>query len=160
MDSAIAGLIGAFIGACFGLLGSLLTSWLTLKKEREQWLKDKEVEQEKWLRDKLQEIYSNCIDYLSKISRASEISSDGTPYIKQEHLRETFSDYSDAQKCLGILLIYHPDRRRNHYENLYQAITDFSNNQLPHLRGQHHQLRETIIELAATDIRIHGRLTR
>ncbi|MEM7771855.1 MAG: hypothetical protein AAF327_15265 [Cyanobacteria bacterium P01_A01_bin.37] len=43
MDSAIAGLIGAFIGAFFGLLGSLLTNWLTLKKEREQWSKDKEV---------------------------------------------------------------------------------------------------------------------
>ncbi|MEM9451515.1 MAG: hypothetical protein AAGA75_23695 [Cyanobacteria bacterium P01_E01_bin.6] len=160
MDSAIAGLIGAFIGAFFGLLGSLLTNWLTLKKEREQWSKDKEVEQAKWLRDKLQEIYSNCIDYLSKVSRGSEISSDGTPYLKQEHVRETFSDFSEAQKWLGILLIYHPDRQSNHYENLYQAITDFSSNPMSHLSGKHHQLRETIIELVATDTRIHGRLTR
>jgi uncharacterized membrane protein len=55
MDSAIAGLIGGVIGAVTGLVGSLSTSWLTVKKEREQSLRNKEAEQEKWLRERLQE---------------------------------------------------------------------------------------------------------
>jgi hypothetical protein len=53
MDSAIAGLIGGVIGAAAGLVGSLSTSWLALKKEREQALRNKEIEQEKWLRERL-----------------------------------------------------------------------------------------------------------
>jgi gas vesicle protein len=99
MDSAIAGLIGGVIGAVTGLVGSLSTSWLTVKKEREQSLRNREAEQEKWLRERLQETYSNCIDYLSRISRASEISVESgqiSAILAKEHQRELFSDYSEA----------------------------------------------------------------
>ena len=105
MDSAIAGLIGGVIGAAAGLVGSLSTSWLALKKEREQALRNKEIEQEKWLRERLQETYVNCIDYLSRISKASEIylaeSGELSAILSKEHQRELFLDYSEAQKWLG-----------------------------------------------------------
>jgi len=162
MDSAIAGLIGGVIGAATGLVGSLSTSWLTVRKEREQSMRNREAEQEKWLRERLQETYSNCIDYLSRISRASEISIESgqlSATLAKEHQRELFSDYSEAQKWLGMLLVYHPARESNHYEDLYQAITKFSSNQVPNFAFAK-QLRATIIDLAASDVRLQGRLVR
>jgi hypothetical protein len=159
MDSGVAGLIGAVIGAASGFLGSLLTSWLTLKKEKEQWLRNKELEQEIWLRDRLQEIYSNCIDYLSRISKASEVSLESgriLPLLSIEHQRELFLDYSEAQKWLGILLVSHPARESNYYDALYQLITSFSNSRVPNL-DEANQLRATIINLAARDVRLQGK---
>jgi gas vesicle protein len=163
MDSAIAGLIGGAIGAATGLIGSLSTSWLSLKKEREQSLRNKEVEQEKWVRERSQEAYSNCIDYLSRISRASEISIEsGQPSVilAKEHQRELFSDYSESQKWLGMLLIYYPhkeeDPMRGGYSTLCQEIMEFSSGQVPNF-DLAKQLREKIIDLASTDVRLQGR---
>lgn len=36
MDSAVAGLIGAVVGASTGFASTLLSNWLNLKKERAQ----------------------------------------------------------------------------------------------------------------------------
>jgi gas vesicle protein len=163
MDSAIAGLIGGVIGAAAGLVGSLSTSWLALKKEREQALRNKEIEQEKWLRERLQETYVNCIDYLSRISKASEIylaeSGELSAILSKEHQRELFLDYSETQKWLGMLLVYHPARGSERYYDLCQAITSFSAGQLPNLNSAK-QLRSSIIDLAARDARLQGRLIR
>jgi gas vesicle protein len=162
MDSAIAGLFGGVIGAVAGLVGSLSTSWLTLKKEREQALRNKEIEKEKWLRERLQESYVNCIDYLSRISKASEIyieSGKLSAILSKEHQRELFLDYSEAQKWLGMLLVYHPARESEHYYDLCREITRFSDGQLPNLGSAKH-LRSCIIDLAARDARLQGRLGR
>jgi len=53
MDSAVAGLIGAGIGALAGLLGSVFTTYFQTAQEHQ-----------KWLRDKRAESYSNTIRYL------------------------------------------------------------------------------------------------
>lgn len=44
MDSAVAGLIGAGIGASAGIAGTLITTYLQAKQERLKWLRDKRVE--------------------------------------------------------------------------------------------------------------------
>ena len=59
MDSAVAGLIGAAVGAVSGFAGTLLTSWISLTKEREQSKRNTRIEKDQWLRDRLQEIYGN-----------------------------------------------------------------------------------------------------
>ena len=118
MDPAIAGLIGAGIGAIASLLGSLLSNWLLIKKEREQWLLDKQADEDTWLRERLQEIYSNCIDFLSRINRRSELAAkEGKleAILVTEHQRELFSDFSEAQKWLGLLVVYHPSNTRDDF---------------------------------------------
>ena len=53
MDAAVAGLIGAAIGAIAGMTGTLITAYLQAKQEHMKWMRDKRVE-----------AYSNTIRYL------------------------------------------------------------------------------------------------
>jgi hypothetical protein len=53
MDAAIAGLIGAFIGALAGIVGAFVTQYLQARTAARNWLRDKRVE-----------AYSNALRYL------------------------------------------------------------------------------------------------
>ena len=159
MDPAIAGLFGAGIGALASLLGALLSNWLLMSKQREQWLLDKQAEQEKWLRERLQEIYSNCIDSLARLNRRSKMTAEGEAVLSQEHQRELFDDYSAAQKWLSMLVVYHPSNTRddipltNDLRGFAKAVGDFSMKEMPDLHKAK-ELRSLVIALAALDVRL------
>jgi hypothetical protein len=159
MDSAIAGLIGAGIGAIAGLLGSVLSNWLLVRKDEERWLRERQSEHDKWLRERLQETYSNSIDYLSRLFRRSEITAKAEVILAQEHQRELFTDYSEAQKWLGLLVIYYPTHHADgtpisgDYENFLRAVGEFSMSEMPNLQKAK-ELRSLIIAMAATDDRL------
>lgn len=158
MDSAVAGLIGAAVGAVSGFAGTLLTSWISLTKEREQSKRNTRIEKDQWLRDRLQEIYGNCLYYLSKVLMASDISIDqgkAVAILSKEHQRNLFLDYSDAQRWLAMLLVYHPSRGSSEYSMLCHHIEQFSSNQIPNLAAVT-PLRDMIINLAAGDTRLHN----
>lgn len=159
MDSALAGLIGAGIGAMAGLLGSLLSNWMVIQKDEKRWFRERQAEEEKWLKERLQEIYTNCIDYLSRLFRRSEISADAGAILKQEHQRELFTDYSESQKWLGLLAIYYPTQRTDgaripeDYKNFLKLIGDFSMGDMPDMQKAK-ELRSLVIAMAATDDRL------
>jgi hypothetical protein len=44
MDAAVAGLIGAALGAIAGMAGTLITAYLQAKQEHIKWIRDKRVE--------------------------------------------------------------------------------------------------------------------
>ena len=108
------------------------------------------------MRDKLQETYGNCLDYLSRMLRASEVTVEGGKLgavMRTEHQREFFLDYSEAQKWLGLLLVYHPHKGSSEYSMLSHQISIFSNDRVPNLDSIPH-LKRMIIDLAAKDLRL------
>ncbi len=154
MDPAIAGLIGASIGAVASLLGSLLSNLIMTRNERDKWVRTQETEREKWLRDRLQEIYSSCIHHLSMLlGRRSEITAEGGAVLSKDDVGEWFNDYSEAQKWLALLLIYYPERDTPVFEAFRDAVVAFSKGDLPDLKIAK-ALRDFIIEAAAKDSRL------
>lgn len=87
----------------------------------------------------MQNIYSNCIYFLSKLDVSSTSFSE---------------DYNEAQKWLQSLLIYHPDRNSEDYYELYNYVLHFILEK-PN-RNDISELRALIIELASADKRVHG----
>jgi hypothetical protein len=108
------------------------------------------------LREQLQNIYSSWIDYLSRLSRRSKITAQSTAVLAQEHQRELFIDYTEAQKWLGMLIVYYPiklDKRFNEFRN---AVMEFSTAELPDLERAK-ALRNFVILLATADERLQQR---
>ncbi len=160
MDAAVAGLIGALIGGLFSLLGSWLSNVYLIRKQREQWYLDRQAEHADWVRERLQEIYSNAIECLSKLNRRSLIFAEGQAVLSQEHQREIFTDYSEAQKWLGLFVAYHPLATIDNtpflveYKEFAQSVGEFSMREIPDL-GKAKDLRALVIAPATMDTRLH-----
>lgn len=87
---------------------------------------------------------------------ASEVTVEGGKLgavMRTEHQREFFLDYSEAQKWLGLLLVYHPHKGSSEYSMLSHQISIFSNDRVPNLDSIPH-LKRMIIDLAAKDLRL------
>ena len=121
MDSTTASLIGVGVGALAGIGGSLLTNWLLLWREREQ-----------WLRDKLQEIYSNTIYFLSE--PASGPSGAGVLREQlgdQEYAKMTIEYYNmlakhkmDRLRWLNMLIVFHPFKGSDEFDQFVSAVRE------------------------------------
>jgi hypothetical protein len=112
MDPSLAGLIGVGIGAVASLLGAFVSNWLLMRNQKEQWLRDIKAEKEKWLRDRLQEIYSNCLYYLY-------LSSSHIP-VTDELALERAKVFSETQKWLNLLSVYHPFKGTSDYQTFIE----------------------------------------
>ena len=96
MDSAIAGLIGAGVGAIAGMAGTFIAHSLQSKEERK-----------KWLLSKREEAYSNALRYLLKsLTSRSKITADGFTILSQNEMPSWFSNLSEAQSWITSLTIY------------------------------------------------------
>jgi len=164
LDAGIAGLYGAAIGAAGVIIGSVISNWFNIQKEKEQWIRDKDAKLNDWQRDKLEDIYGNCINSLSKLFRRSEITAEVGAIIKKEHVRDLFDDYTDAQKWLSLLLIHYPSEfltPSSHsntldFNNFKDKVSDFSMKGIPDM-GKARELLELVIELAKSDPRLQVR---
>jgi len=157
MDATFAGLLGAIIGAMASLLGSFLSTWLLIRKEREKLLIEKQTEREFWLRERLQETYSHALESLARLTRRSVIiqqmgTNTTNSVLSQEHQRELFDDFSDSKKWLGLLFIYHPNKLSDEFKQFAQISLKFSDNELPDLILAA-QLRSLILAMASLDDR-------
>lgn len=102
MDPAVAGLIGAGIGAIAGMAGTLIAHSLQLKSE-----------QNKWLLSKREEAYSNSLRYLLKsLNQRSKITADGTAILAQSEMPDWFRYLSEAQSWITALTIYSSSETR------------------------------------------------
>ena len=88
MDAAVAGLIGAAIGAVAGMAGTLITNYLQAKQEHAKWIRDKRVE-----------AYSNAIRYLVRaLNKRSSLSIEGgtfTSVMGKDVIKEWFDELSE-----------------------------------------------------------------
>ncbi|MCB1824404.1 MAG: hypothetical protein H6974_15560 [Gammaproteobacteria bacterium] len=96
IDPAVAGLIGAGIGAIAGMSGTLMGQILQSKRENK-----------KWLLSRKEDAYSNSLRYLLKaLNKRSKLTADGIAVLAKEDMPEWFSDLSEAQAWITSLTIY------------------------------------------------------
>lgn len=156
MDSGVAGLIGADIGAVAGIAGTLITNHLQAKQERLKWLRDKRVE-----------AYSNTIRYLTRaLNKRSSISIEtGTlvTIMGQDVIKEWFDDLSEALVWLSSLSIYCSENQQKEIINAFrvveQAVSDLitSDSRPFNLQSVISSVLDSVIECARRDI---GRTVR
>jgi gas vesicle protein len=99
MDAAVAGLIGAAIGAIAGMTGTLITAYFQAKQEHRKWMRDKRVE-----------AYSNTIRYLVRaLNKRSILTFEGgtlTSVIGKDVIKEWFDDLSEVLVWLSAVSMY------------------------------------------------------
>ncbi|MDQ2920222.1 MAG: hypothetical protein M3R52_01200 [Acidobacteriota bacterium] len=167
MDAAIAGLLGATVGALASLFASLLSNWFLVRKERDQWVRSQQAEREKWvrgqeadyqkwLRETLQNIYSNCIHHLSNLlSLVPTVTEIGNTLLTQKDVDKWFSDYSEAQRWLGLLLVYYPVGNTQEFNDFRNLVISFSGSNLPDMQAAK-KLHKLVIDSASKDTRLHS----
>ena len=156
MDAAVAGLLGATVGALTSLLASLLSNLFLARKERDQWVRSQQAEREKWLRDTLQKIYSNCIHHLSNLlSLVPTVTEIGNTLLTQRDVDKWFNDYSEAQRWLGLLLVYYPVGHTQEVDAFRNLVISFSGSNLPDMKIAK-ALHKAVIESASKDTRLQS----
>jgi hypothetical protein len=86
MDSALAGLLGAVIGAGAGLAAAWLTSSLQARREKARWLLETRVK-----------AYGSAIRHLYRAGyRMSKLSPEGVAFIGEAEVKEWFDDVTEA----------------------------------------------------------------
>ncbi len=148
MDSGIAGLIGAGIGALAGIARTLITNHLQAKQERLKWLRDRHVES-----------YSNSIRYLTRtLNKRSSLDAEGRSVIGKEIVKEWFDDLSEALVWLSSLSIYCSESQQKEvikaFRKVDQAVTDSldSGLQQSNLQSVISSVLDSIVEGARQDI--------
>jgi hypothetical protein len=112
MDSAVAGLFGAGIGALAGIAGAVMTHSLQTRLERQKWLRDRRVE-----------AYTSAIRFLIRISnKRSQITAEGVTVLGQDVMKEWFDDISEARSWLTSLLVYCSERERGNLTAATRAL--------------------------------------
>jgi hypothetical protein len=120
MSSAIAGLIGAAIGALAGVTGAFISQRMQARATRERALLSKK-----------EEAYSSTLRYLLRAqNRRSAISAEsGQPYIGEEAVIEVFDDLVEAQFWASSLTIYCSEEQRETVKkvsrDLNEAVANF-----------------------------------
>jgi gas vesicle protein len=97
VSSAIAGLVGAAIGALAGVAGAFLSQRMQAR-----------ATQERALQSKREEAYSSTLRYLLRVqNRRSGIAAEsGHTYIVKESIKDFFDDMVEAQFWASTLTVY------------------------------------------------------
>jgi hypothetical protein len=150
MDSAVAGLIGAGIGAMAGVAGTLITNYSQAKQERLKWLRDKRVES-----------YANTIKYLTRVlNKRSEISIENgflVTVMGKDITKEWFDDLSEALAWFSSLSIYCSESQEKEINNAFRIFDQFvskfiNGSHPPNFQDDISSILDSIIECARRDI--------
>ena len=151
MDSAVAGLIGAGIGASAGIAGNLISTYLQTKQERLKWLRDRRVKS-----------YSNTIRYLTRaLNKRSSISIESSTPVTimgQDVIKEWFDDLSESLVWLSSLSIYCSKNQQKEIINAFrvveQAVSDLvaSNSHPSNIQNAISSGLDSVMECARRDI--------
>ena len=107
MDSAVAALIGASIGAIAGVVGVLLTNILQARSQHKIWIRDKKAE-----------AYANALRHLYRLTnKRSKVMSNGAAILSEEHQKEWFDDYIATIESLSAISIYSREEFENSIEH-------------------------------------------
>ena len=96
MDAALAGVLGAGIGAVAGIAGSVVTNSFAARRERDL-----------WRRTQMADAYANALSHLARATtRRSKLTThaDGTvsAIMSEEDLAAWFLDIADAEKSVAV----------------------------------------------------------
>jgi hypothetical protein len=120
MDAAIAGLIGAGIGAVAGLAGSLISHALSTR-----------LQHRVWLRDKRNEAYAGTLRYLGRVLRKrSKISAEAGAILGADAVKEWFDDLNEAQTWMSSVSIYCSEAYRKTVSEAAQSLDEAINSLL------------------------------
>jgi hypothetical protein len=119
VSSAIAGLIGAAIGALAGVAGAFISQRMQAR-----------ATQERALQSKKEEAYSSTLRYMLRVqNRRGGVSAETGPYITKEGVKELFDDIVEAQYWASTLTIYCSKAQRETVKevshNLNETVEDF-----------------------------------
>ena len=96
MDAALAGLIGAGIGALAGLAGSLISARAQDRRERENFLRQRKAD-----------AYGQAVAHLFRAAaRRSHLTSEGGPILSKEDQAAWFLDIADALNSLTAVIAF------------------------------------------------------
>jgi hypothetical protein len=123
-------LSSSLFGTLIGAAVSIITTWLVIRKERQEWEKDQEDERQRWARDELRKIYSKCFWHVSHSNLQEYVTRDGPNNMPlQEYKRLEFEskraddDINRARhEWFSLLLLYYPDRKSDAYNRLLNKI--------------------------------------
>lgn len=136
-------------------LSQFISAYFSAQRDREQWIRTQESQKDEWLRSKLLEIYSNCIDYLSKIPEAVEHGNFVDPVSLSEYTESYHMEvFIEAHKWLYMLLIFHPARDTIENHKLFEEVTRFSNLSPSEQQKEAPLLRDKVLRLAEEDPRL------
>lgn len=126
-----------------------VNGWLQLQKDNQNLLIQKQIEQEEQYREKLRNIYSTCIESLSKLSS-----------VESSQRKECLAE---CQKYLLLLLLHHPNNSSKAYETLYDKTLTLSRTLTSGIKAEdvvRHDSIQTIIDLVLRtgkeDYRLHS----
>jgi hypothetical protein len=148
------------------LLAAYLANQHNLKRDREQWERQRQLEIEKLDRDErkqrreqLIDAYNNSIFYLSKALAEPEPYSDDDKERETRDFQEKDATYrykkdvifAEALKFLWLVAVNFADSDDPKIQNFKALLTSFSQYQD---NGYAAQLRETLVQLASDDSRL------
>jgi len=152
MDTAI---VVAIVGIMGTLLSQIISSYFSTKRDQQQWMRTQESQRNEWLRSRLLEIYSNCIEYLSKIPDANDYGENYDPITKKKSILSYQEDvFNEAHKWLYMLLVFIPSGDKAENLDLFEHVTRFSNMPPAEQQKDAPVLREKILRLAKEDPRV------
>jgi|SRR3954471_10097980 len=94
MDAAVAAVLGAGLGVCGTLAGTVITARYQVGREVET-----------WKRQRKDEYYGNAIRSLLRArNRRSGVTAEGASFISKEDTGKFFDDLVDAQHAMSMLL--------------------------------------------------------
>ncbi len=101
------------------------------------------------------EIYSNCIEYLSKIPDANEYGDTVDPITYKKVIKTYKKDvFNEAHKWLYMLLVFHPAKDTYEYRTLFEQVVRFSNISPSEQQREVPSLRDKVLRLATEDQRL------
>jgi hypothetical protein len=153
MDAAIAGLIGAGIGALVGLTSSLVGHVVNAH-----------LQHRAWLRDRRNEAYAATLRYLGRVTRKrSKILGEAGPILGEDAVKEWFDDINEAQTWLSTLSIYCSDEYRKPLMKANAVLDETINTVLNHgmaiIKGKRNtideiaKIHDSVLDIARKDMR-------
>jgi len=118
LDSATGTLLGAIVGATTGVLGNVLTSWYSLRRDRES-RQDQSVEEaNKWQRDQVAFMLS---ERMKRVSMYTTIALDRSLEQLQSDPAAREAN-AELQRVLVGLIMAYPNKRSSAYVELLTAV--------------------------------------
>ena len=145
LDPATGTLLGAIVGATTGVLGNILTSWYSLRRDRES-RQDQSVEEaNKWQRDQVAFMLSEC---MKRVSIYTTIALDRT--LDQLQGDPSARDANaELQRVLVGLIMAYPNKHSSEYLQLATAVDHGLWKGMPQVSDVW-PIRQLIVKLAAS----------
>ena len=125
MDKATITLIAALVGASAVLATTILTHFLTRRRESIRHERELEAEYSRWLRENRQEAYHNALKYLFRVAAGgAKLETKDNPILPHDADPEWYKDIAEANAWLSTVHYYCSVEK---YDLIGETSTEFAN---------------------------------